>query len=728
MKMNFMVLVIVILFSKYVMAQTAIPPAAGDGSKENPYQIATLENLYWIATDSSKWGYNNYIQTADINASETSHWFEGKGWKPICDRVSDIFDYDPFCFYGIYNGNGHVIDSLFINRPTERLVGLFGSVDNVVMNLGVIHLNITAESVVGGIAGAAGIGSGVSNCYSSGVITAVSNNGCAGGLLGSGYYIHNSYSIAYVNGSNSAGGLVGYCDEDGPFIINSYSRGKINSIISGGLVGKTFNSPELVNSYFAGSVNGSEAAGGLLGLYDSYEAATSGIWNSYWNTDSTGSLTNEYGIGKTTLELKDPFLYTKSPWDSTIWFMDEGYNNGYPYLSWQNPDGTPLPEGNIKAPPAGDGTEENPFQIATLENLCWLALDPSTFESTYFLQVADINAAKTREYGNGEGWLPIGSIGSYFYGYYNGNGHTIDSIFINRPFRNHQGLFGVGSGVIDSIGLTHTDITGHSAVGGLCGYLEKSIENCYSTGEVHGTGSDVGGLVGAGGGYNFEIDNCYSRATVTGGNSVGGLIGSIYGSIHWSDSSLVDNCYSTGIVSGNGKVGGLVGTSTETIFSNSFWDYESSGQTESAGGVGKSTTEMKNADTFFSADWDPKIWFLDSMINNGYPYLSWQNPDLTPVISIGNEPDIPNTFSISQNYPNPFNPSTSIDYHLPKTSFVLIKMYDILGRDLAVLVKEVKQAGNYSITYDGKNLSSGVYLYSITAGKFHEVKKMVLIR
>ena len=85
-------------------------------------------------------------------------------------------------------------------------------------------------------------------------------------------------------------------------------------------------------------------------------------------------------------------------------------------------------------------------------------------------------------------------------------------------------------------------------------------------------------------------------------------------------------------------------------------------------------------------------------------------------------------FHLSQNYPNPFNPTTSISYSVPKTSFVAIKVFDILGREVGTLVNEEKAAGNYKVNFEASNLSSGVYFYSIRAGDYVETKKMVLIR
>jgi hypothetical protein len=89
---------------------------------------------------------------------------------------------------------------------------------------------------------------------------------------------------------------------------------------------------------------------------------------------------------------------------------------------------------------------------------------------------------------------------------------------------------------------------------------------------------------------------------------------------------------------------------------------------------------------------------------------------------------IPDKYELSQNYPNPFNPMTNIKYQIPKNCFVSIKIYDITGREIAKLVNDYKQAGYYTVTFNGSNFASGVYFYRIQSGDFVQVKKMVLIK
>jgi len=89
---------------------------------------------------------------------------------------------------------------------------------------------------------------------------------------------------------------------------------------------------------------------------------------------------------------------------------------------------------------------------------------------------------------------------------------------------------------------------------------------------------------------------------------------------------------------------------------------------------------------------------------------------------------IPASYALAQNYPNPFNPATIISYQLAVNSFVTVKVYDELGREVARLVNGEQSAGNHSVRWDGGNFSSGVYFYELNAGSFHDVKKMVLMK
>ena len=98
----------------------------------------------------------------------------------------------------------------------------------------------------------------------------------------------------------------------------------------------------------------------------------------------------------------------------------------------------------------------------------------------------------------------------------------------------------------------------------------------------------------------------------------------------------------------------------------------------------------------------------------------------TGLIEIKNKP--PHTFRLFNNYPNPFNPSTIISFSVPSAANVTLKVYDVLGNEIATLINEEKLAGSYEIIFDATQLSSGMYLYKLRSGNFSETKKMVLLR
>ena len=93
-----------------------------------------------------------------------------------------------------------------------------------------------------------------------------------------------------------------------------------------------------------------------------------------------------------------------------------------------------------------------------------------------------------------------------------------------------------------------------------------------------------------------------------------------------------------------------------------------------------------------------------------------------------NNSTVPQKYSLEQNYPNPFNPSTTISYQLPSLSHITLKVFDVLGREVATLVNEVEQPGYKSVTFDASKLSSGVYFYRLQAGSFVETKKLLLMK
>jgi hypothetical protein len=250
----------------------------------------------------------------------------------------------------------------------------------------------------------------------------------------------------------------------------------------------------------------------------------------------------------------------------------------------------------------GTGEPNNPYQIATADDLMLLGENPEYYDK-HFILTADIDldpnlpgrkvfkkaviASETYDASRS------GFDGTNFIGVFDGNGHTISHLTITGV--GYLGLFRqLGTGAkISNLGLVAVDIDGSGySVGGLVGRNRGSIISCYSTGKVSGD-YEVGGLVGENTG---SITSSYSTCVVKGSDDVGGLVGNNDGNIASS--------YSTGSVKGNWNTGGLAGDDLFGHTISSFWDVETSGQATSAGGTGLTTNEMKDLITFLNAGWD----------------------------------------------------------------------------------------------------------------------------
>jgi aminopeptidase N len=122
---------------------------------------------------------------------------------------------------------------------------------------------------------------------------------------------------------------------------------------------------------------------------------------------------------------------------------------------------------------------------------------------------------------------------------------------------------------------------------------------------------------------------------------------------------------------------------------------------------------------------------VDSIVvdPNGWLLCKVGSVTYDPTVSVdGQQTPLPVEFALEQNYPNPFNPVTTINYHLPVTSLVMLVVHDMLGRKVALLVKEKKEPGNYEVRFDGSGLSSGVYLYRMQAGDFVQTRRLLLLK
>ncbi len=392
-------------------------PSAGTGTINNPYEIETLENLYWIAEDPDRWS-KHYIQTASISFPENAgSWDNDQGWKPIGN--SDI------PFNGSYDGGGYTITNLVINRPGQNNVGLFGLVGSstagtapegavTIKNLGLIDATVSggiaAGTLIGRVIG--DINTVVENCFadSDAIRSEVTGDRATGGLIGTfnsyqenpaqaanfrptlrrSYADVDVYYSGNIIGSNGEpfnqkfGGLVGCCQKG--FVSNSYARGTVdvetNSNMGGetsrvgGLTGCIFLQGRIVNSYSTGEVLGDHIydsrIGGAVGFTGSGNQV--GTWEAlFWDKQTSNRDDSAAGTGKTTTEMNNISTFTNAGWDITqanasngtsIWLIDSSINDGYPYLRGIVP-GEPGEPGepeaarlNIETEPAGGKSGE----------------------------------------------------------------------------------------------------------------------------------------------------------------------------------------------------------------------------------------------------------------------------------------------------------------------------------------------------------------------------------
>ena len=394
--------------------------AGGSGTSDDPYQIATCRQLQNINEDLSA----HYILNSNIDCSATAAWNENPdhpgtyfGFAPIggalvqsCTGADEV---GPFCdmadedmmscgmcggtwhssnngvFTGSFDGNGHTIGYLYINRPEADYVALFGDADGTsgeIKNVGLVEADITGGSntgsligyvfkgtisnchaagtvtgdeSVGGLIGDANGAGSVTSCHFSGIVTGSDSN--IGGLIGFsiGPNISESYSSGSVSGVSDVGGLIGIVQYA---VTSCYSTSNVygTGSVAGGLVGYVNGSADISSSYALGDVSGNDNVGGLAAymfggsITKSYSSGTvtgnshsggligripSGsvtVANSFYNSETSNGAGSGAGTAKTTAEMKTESAYTGAGWNfDETWNMDDDGNNGYPFLLWQ---------------------------------------------------------------------------------------------------------------------------------------------------------------------------------------------------------------------------------------------------------------------------------------------------------------------------------------------------------------------------------------------------------
>jgi len=514
-------------------------------TEERPYMIEDVHDLQDMNEDLDA----HYALANDIDASETEEWNDGEGFSMVGTRN------DPFT--GTFDGHDYTIRNLFIDRSEQRsaeYVGLFGHLADggEIRNINLFDVQVSGSTEVGGLVG-------------------VNEDGT----------VSDSHVTGEVRG-----------------------RGPYDFITAGGLVGN--NEGTVTNSQFTDGLVTAPNAGGLVGR-NKYSGT---VENSFFDIDSV----RIDGVSRVDFS----GLYEEQ-------FQD-----------WISNDM------NLDVSDYYDKSGQDHYEIDSLQGLKDL-LGFAGEEEYSFRLTSDIDLS-------GEDLFHV----PYLEAEFDGDGHTIENLSINVDHCRYVGFFGYigGEGKVSNLSLVHADVrgrifaqvgilagenrgtifnsntggtvSGDVTSGGLAGTNEGKVMNSFSTAEVNGDkhaggliawnpegmvlssyatgdvngGRNVGGLLG----YNRGVGvyNSFATGDVDGSQWVGGLIGSQYG-------GTIANSYSTGEVSGNQDIGGLVGYNRDDeneSVKNSFWNEDTSGQSTSDGGTGKTTEEMKDQELFSEAGWD----------------------------------------------------------------------------------------------------------------------------
>ena len=536
----------------------------------NAYTILTSLGADGSTSGTDLQGVNgnlsgNYALGADIDASSTSGWAAGAGFAPIGDATT--------AFTGTFEGLGHVVNALTINRPAITGVGLFGQVGTggIVRNLTVANANITSQGFVGIVAGN-NLGL-LSNVGGQGTIDAATG---AGGLVGSNSgTIQRSWARASVHTTaNYTGGLVGLNGGTG-VIDQSWANAalSVEGLYAGGLVG--LHNGTIGDSYATGSITNltglADALGGLVGRV---AGSTASLQRSYTDVQ-LGSATRVGGVtGFGTIAATDVY------WDSsrtgaatgsgsgvavgtavTTAQLESGLPANFAGTTWGNAGNRSTPYLLANAGPVRLATDASGAQYQIVLDAAQLQAMADSARSggvagNYALG-NDIDASVTRGWNAGTGFVPVGSgTTSAFSGTFDGLGYTITGLFTDRPAANAGGLFGTALGAdVRDLTIAAADIRTASSAGVLAGsWSAGSVERVNVSGTVQ-VQTIGGGLLGSAS-TGAVIEDSHADVSVSaqavGTARAGGLVGLNQGTIRRSSAS--------GAVDSAGNLsGGLVG-------------------------------------------------------------------------------------------------------------------------------------------------------------------------
>ncbi len=679
------------------------------------FNMQSSINYCWVSGNQSVGGL---IGESYYNSGST-FYCNNEGNVTGNTLVGGVAGYSHVCMFGYIDNSGVV-------RGLEKVGGVVGFSNNDDMYLCSNHGEVLGEVETGGIFGNSTAGV-VYYCNNHGRVIGTIDVGGISGVLTFETDCFYSYNLGSVEGENYIGGISG----------------------------RNFFGSRIERCYNAGRVSGLGVTGGITAERenDCYTMKT------FYDAQASGQSTSAGGNARTTCEMRNPATYQAFEWlfqsdsGSYRWKINPAVSNGYPFSKYYEEY-----EHQPPVRPLGDGTEDEPFLVGDLYELYWLSVNEGAWMS-HIVQTDNIDLSEASIWLNDTGFSPIGNEHIRFGGSYDGNGYQLSNLTINRPESDYQGFFArLDHAVVENIRIVSASVTGRENVGILAGSSQYEtivrecmmdgaveaqqnagimigkvsssvIEQCYIDGQV--AASDyVGGFLGRVNEDSYVLD-CYSQGSVIGKSNVGGFLGSVAGEC------AITRCYSIGEVSGEDQVGGFAGSADEMTISHSFWDIETSGQSEDAGATGLPSHEMMVQDTFIAAGWDfmgesvnglDDVWGLNPNVNFGYPFLSWQgyldaeDPGIALKVS---------STSLRGNYPNPFNPSTTISFSVANGETGCLAIYNLKGQKVKDF--SVFHSGEHDIVWNGlddvgKSVASGVYLCRLQGEKQNLVRKIMLLK
>jgi hypothetical protein len=667
------------------VAARAYEFAGGTGAPNDPYQIATAEQLMAIGSDPNLLD-KHFVLVNDIDLDPNLPGGQIFTQAAIAPDVNDLGSFDGIRFTGSFDGGGHRILNLTILNDAAQYLSLFGCIgkEAVVRGLRIEDAYINGEvgMSLGALAGAndgrifrcyatahvlgrmwvgilVGLNRGeIIECQAGGEVVGAA---LAGGLVGENYrgvilnccatadvfatmgdyfgglagqndfdaVIAHSYATGNVSaetgGSNNLGGLVGALR--GGCINACYANGNVlggdNCGSLGGLVGAT--DGYISDSYSVGQVSAGENSGGIGGLVGHRTGGE--ITGSFWDVETSGSLQSAGGTGLTTAQMQEIGTFLAAGWDCV-----GEQANGTADL-WFTPGHGGYPTLTVHShtfqPHAldGSGTVDDPYRIATAEDLG--AINHHDLMGCCKLD-ADVDLA-------GIAWnkAPI----QYFAGQFDGDGKVVTGLKIQG--NTHLGLFadlGRNASVV-SLGVHDANITGRDVLGLLAGRNNGYIHACRVDGTVTGDsyiadvttqgGSSIGGLTAQNLG---SISDSYVIGDLTASSitfDMGGLVG--------SNSGAITRCYAAAYVSCKvlfppNCAGGLVGVNRLLSGAAGIQDSYFLTKTDGGGpvngfGVPLTMAQMKRQASF--ADWDFEgVWMICE--GRDYPRLQWEGVPCEP--------------------------------------------------------------------------------------------------